>query len=576
LKGDANVKFIKPNETAVFALGGLGEVGKNTYCIQHKNEIIVIDAGVMFPSDELLGIDYVIPDISYLIKNQDKIKAVIITHGHEDHIGGLPFMLRQISFPELYAPKLAMGLINNKLDDRAVGYHGEKKILDESTNVKTKYFDITFFRTNHSIPDSYGIALKTPNGTIIHTGDFKFDFTPIGEPADLGRMAELGNEGVKLLLSDSTNAEQPGMTMSERKVDHALGEIFRRTKSRIIIATFASNVHRLKHIIETARQNGRKVAIYGRSMESAIRIAVQEKFIDVDEDTFADNREVRGIDPSKLTILCTGSQGEPLAALSRIAAGTHRNISLAPGDTVIFSSSPIPGNAAGVGKTINKLYRQGANVITNALEPVHTSGHAQQEELKLMLRLTRPEYFMPIHGEYRMLKVHAGLGIETGVKKENTFVCQNGDVVAIGPEGARKAGQIRASDIYVDGKGIGDIGNIVIRDRKILSNNGIIVVAASIDMKNRKLLAIPNVQTRGFIHVKENEKLMREIIKVSNDIVSQKLANRKPSFTELKNEISEKLANFVFEKTTRRPMVLPVIMDVKKAETAPNQAKTDK
>src|SRR5574344_774048 len=460
-------------ETLVCALGGLGEVGKNMYVIMHEEEIYIVDCGVKFPEENLLGIDYVLADFTHLKKLQDNIKGLIITHGHEDHIGGIPFLLQSIEVPVIYAPNIAKKLITNKLNERRVRV---PKIVDinEDLNIKSKYFDIEFFTTTHSIPDSFGMAIKTPNGTIVETGDFKFDLTPIGPVANIGKMAAIGNEGVTLLLSDSTNALIPGFSNSESVVDEALAEIFAGTKSRLILATFASNIYRLTHIVETCKENNRKIAVCGRSINTNIEIAIECGYIK-DKDIFITSDEANKLPPSKVCLLCTGSQGEPLAALSRIANGNDRNITLMKDDTVIFSSSPIPGNAMSINRIINKLYLKGAKVYTNTTEyDVHTSGHAKQDELKLLLRLIRPKYLMPMHGEHRMLKKHAELAIECDVPEENTFVLKNGDILALKDETVYRKGSILINDIYVDGSRIGDVGVSIIKYRKIMSTHAVL------------------------------------------------------------------------------------------------------
>ena len=553
---------MKNKNTQVFALGGLGEVGKNMYCVKHNDEIIIVDAGVMFPEDDLLGIDYVIPDYTYLIENESKIKYLLITHGHEDHIGGIPFLLQQVKIPKIYAPNQAKELIEKKLEERNIKYKN-LHLYNEKTNLKTKYFNIEFFRTTHSIPDSHGISISTPNGVVVMTGDFKFDFTPVGPMADLHKMAEIGKKGVKLLMSDSTNALSEGISVSESKVDENLGEIFRNNKdNRIILATFASNIYRLKHIIETCKENKRKVALFGRSMDTSIDIATKCGYIK-DKNIIISAEEANMLDPSKVCLLCTGSQGEPLAALSRIASGSHKQIKLLPNDVVIFSSSPIPGNASSVSKTINKLYLKGVKVYTNGEVDIHSSGHANQEELKLMLRLFQPEFFAPYHGEYRMLKTHTDLAQECGIPKAKTFVLNNGDILNINKEGIKKQGRVQAGEVYVDGSRIGDVSNIVIKDRTLMSNNGILAIIINLDSKNRVLLNNPLVTTRGYILVNESVELIKGIESECKKIVNNQLKHKNVNFSDIKNELINGLVPMLVEKTGRIPIILPIIMDIK-------------
>lgn len=551
----------KELETKVFALGGLGEVGKNMYCVMHNDEIIIVDSGVMFPEEELLGIDYVIPDYSYLKQNEEKIKALLITHGHEDHIGGIPFLLQRINIPKIYAPYQAKELIDKKLLEKNI----KKKIIvyNEDTKIKTKHFSIEFFRTTHSIPDSHGISITTPNGVIVMTGDFKFDLTPIGPVADIHKMARIGSNKVRLLMSDSTNALVEGTSLSESIVDENLNEIFATNKgSRIIIATFASNVYRLKHIIETCKKFNRKVVLFGRSMDTSVDIAIKCGYIK-DKNIIISSEVANTMKPCEVCLLCTGSQGEPLAALSRIADGSHRQIKLIPNDIVIFSSSPIPGNAASVGKTINKLYLKGVKVYTNSTTDIHSSGHANQEELKLMLRLIEPEYFAPYHGEYRMLKSHCDLAIECGIPKEKTFILENGDVLSITKNGIKKSGKIPSGEIYVDGSRIGDVGSVVINDRKLMSNNGILVVIANIDIENKKLLATPSITTRGYILVNENEELINKVQKKAEFIIKRELSKKAFNFNEIKSDLITELMPILDSETGRVPIILPIIMDIK-------------
>ena len=519
---------MKNNETvtSVFALGGLGEVGKNMYVIEHGDELLIIDAGVMFPEDELLGIDYVIQDVTYLKQNEDKIKALIITHGHEDHIGGITFLSQSVKVPVIYASQIALDLIKNKLADRNIGYDN-LELYNQDTVIDFKNFKVEFITTTHSIPDSYAIVVRTPNGIILHTGDFKFDLTPIGPMADIHKMARLGDEGVKLLLSESTNALSSGFSASEAIVDEALGDVFAKAQTnRIILATFASNIYRIKHIVETCRENNRKIITFGRSMENAKEIAIRNGLIK-DSSIFIDANAAKDLKKSEICILCTGSQGEPLAALSRIANGTHKQVQLMPDDIIVFSSNPIPGNSAGINRIINKLYLKGVKVYTNSeLSDIHTSGHAKAEELKWMLRLIKPEYLMPIHGEYRMLKQHVDLAKQCGIPEENTFVCQNGDVVIMDSEGVRRGKRVQAGDIYVDGSRIGDIGSVVIKDRKLMSKDGVLVTILNIDPTKHTLLIKPNITTRGFVLVNENADLIREIENKVAEIVNRTLAGR--------------------------------------------------
>ena len=557
------MNFFENGNTKVFALGGLGEVGKNMYVVVHNNEIIIIDSCVMFPKDELLGIDYVIPDYTFLKENEDKIKALFITHGHEDHIGGIPFLLQSVKIPVIYAPNQAAELIKRKIEERNIPFN-ELKVINGDSKIKFKNFEIEFFNTTHSIPDSLGIAITTPNGVIVSTGDFKFDLTPIGPMSNIHKMAEIGKKGVTLLLSDSTNALVEGFSKSEFKVDTALGDIFVRHTGRIIIATFASNIYRLKHIIETSKKNNRKVVLFGRSMEINVTIAIESGYID-GKDVIVSPDEALKLNENEITILCTGSQGEPLAALSRIANGTHKHIKLLPNDIVVFSSSPIPGNGAYIAKTINQLYLKGVRVLTNtSLNDIHASGHGNEEELQLMLRLMKPKYFMPVHGEFRMLKRHADLAIECGMDKNNIFVMDNGDVLTINKDGAKKDNSVTAGDVYVDGNRIGDIGGIVIRDRILMANDGIMVLIANINQETKELITNVNITTRGFILVNENEELLHKISLCASESIRKNIKNVKGNYNDLKTLVIQDVSPFIVNQTGRKPLILPVFLEIKK------------
>ncbi len=551
--------------TSIVALGGLGEVGKNMYVITHEDEIIIIDAGVMFPEVGLLGVDYVIQDVTYLKQNENKIKALFITHGHEDHIGGIPFLLNQVHIPVIYAPKIAKDLIEKKLEERNINYDNIE-VINKDLKVDFKHLQVEFVNTTHSIPDSFAIVIHTPNGVIFETGDFKFDLTPIGPMADIHKMAELGQKGVTLLLSDSTNALSTGFSNSESVVDETLNDIIGRHVGRVIIATFASNIFRIKHIVETCKKYNRKIITFGRSMEVSIDLAINNGLI-TDKSIFIDSNQAKNMKRTEICILCTGSQGEPLAALSRIANGTHKQISLLPDDLVIFSSSPIPGNAESINRIINKIYLKGVKVYTNSeFSDIHTSGHAKLEELKWMLRIIKPKYFMPMHGEFRMLKQHATIATLCDIPEENTFICSNGDVILLKDGKVYRGGTIPAGDVYVDGSRVGDVGSVVIKDRKLMSQDGILITILNINTLTRKLLIKPNVTARGFVLVNENQELMNKIEHKIGDIVNNFLRTSLYNYTDLKNQIILELLPFINELTGRRPIILPVIMEVNKKE----------
>jgi ribonuclease J len=550
------------NDTLVYALGGLGEVGKNMYCFEHDDEIVIIDAGIKFPDDELLGIDYVIPDYTHLIKNKDKIKALIITHGHEDHIGGIPFFLLSCPVKNIYAPRFAKALIEKKLQERKKLASTQVIEINDDSAIQTKHFRIGFFNTIHSIPDSLGVLINTPNGRVVETGDFKFDLTPVGQNSDYQKMAYIGAAGVTLLMSDSTNAEVDGFSISERQVAAAINDIMRKTTGRILISTFASNVNRLAQIIKAAKNNGRKVLVLGRSMENVVEIGQNMKFIDVPEDTFISQELVNQYPPEQLCIVCTGSQGEALAALSRIANGSHKYVKVIPGDTVVFSSNAIPGNAINVGGIVNQLMRNGARVLENsALTSLHTTGHASQEEQKLMLQLIKPKYFMPMHGEYKMLKLHAQSAMETGVPKENCFICANGDALVLHQgEVYRSNTRIQTDAIYVDGNDISGLSTSVIKDRKILADNGLVAVIVCIDSRSNKILCRPGIVSRGFVYLKESQTLIKEAEVLTYEALRNAM-KQKVTFGDLKNCIKNTLEPFLYEKTRRNPIVIPVILN---------------
>lgn len=550
------------DETLVFALGGLGEVGKNLYCIEHKDSLFIIDAGVKFPEADLLGIDYVIPDFTYLVRNQYKIKALLITHGHEDHIGGIPFLLQKVNIPLIYAPRLASALIKFKLEE----FKSKEKFKIVEYNEDTppiRFGDIMidFVEMTHSTPDAFGIRVKTPNGTIFTTGDFKVDLTPVGNDIGLSKLAKIGDDGVTLMLSDSTNAEVEGISLSEASVVNSINEVFRDAQGRIIVATFSSNVYRIQQIVETAVKFGRKILIFGRSMEKTIQIARQFGYINCPDNYIVNPETMKYTPPNELLIMCTGSQGEPMAALSRIAMGSHKSFKIFPGDTVVFSSSPIPGNAPSVNNIINLLTRNGATVLTNSiLTNLHASGHAGQEEMKLLLKLIRPRYFMPVHGEYRMQKLHCQLGEAVGVPKENNFICDNGDVLRINDGKVYRGEHIDTDDIYIDGNDYSGLSTAVIKDRKVLADDGIVACVVALNSHENLIEKDPVIYTRGFCFQTDNDKILRKaekLIKLELD----KLLKNKITFSDIKNTIRTCLSSFIFSNTHRSPMIIPVLLN---------------
>ncbi|WP_267200813.1 ribonuclease J1 [Limosilactobacillus kribbianus] len=554
---------IKNNEVAFYAMGGLGEIGKNMYCVQFQDEIVIIDCGVLFPEDELLGVDYVIQNYDYLVENKDKIKGIFITHGHEDHIGGLPFLLQKINVP-IYATPFAMSLIKGKLDEKHLLRNAELHEIDEFDEVHFKKLWVSFFRTTHSIPDTIGVAVHTPQGTVVYTGDFKFDLTPVGHlpGPNLQQMAKLGDDGVLLLASDSTNAERPQFTKSERWVDVHIRRIFERIKGRIIFASFASNVYRLREASDAAIAQGRKIAVFGRSMENAIAAGQELGYLNIPKDSLIDQNEINNYPPEKVLIMCTGSQGEPMAALSRIANGTHRQISIQPGDTVVFSSNPIPGNTTSVNALINKLEEDGASVVHGYVNNIHTSGHGGQVDQEFMLRLMKPKFFAPVHGEYRMQKIHTKLAQLTGVPKDNCYILENGDVLALTKDSCRLADHIDSvSDVYIDGRDAGDtVGNPEIRERRLLSEEGVVTAIAVVDLKDYQIVAGPDIVSRGFVYMHESQ----ELIKAANHEVFWAILNTFKNHKHvdqraLNRTIVSRLQKLLFDRTGRKPVIIPMI-----------------
>ena len=552
----------KKPKLKVISLGGLQEIGKNITVFEYDNDIIIVDCGLAFPEDDMLGIDLVIPDISYLIKNMDKIRGIVLTHGHEDHIGALPYVLKQLNVP-VFGTLLTLGLLENKLKE-----HGLNKLVTLHTvvpgeKVKLGRFQVEFIHTNHSIADAVALAITTPVGVVVHTGDFKIDYTPIdGDVMDLHRFAELGKEGVLLLLSDSTNAERKGFTMSESSVGGVFDDIFSDTPdNRIMVATFSSNIHRIQQIVNSAYKFGRKVAIIGRSMVNAVRTSIELEYLNMPDTTLIDISEIKNYTDDKLVIITTGSQGETMSALSRIASNEHKQVSIRPGDKIIISASSIPGNEKNISNVINELTRKGADVVYEGIADIHVSGHARQEELKLMLSLIKPKYFMPVHGEYVHLLSHRDIAVSLGIPKENIFVMNIGDVLELSKKDAKVNGTVPAGQVLVDGLGVGDVGNIVLRDRKNLSENGLMVVVVTIDSASGTILAGPDIISRGFVYVRESEDLMEEARAVINDALIKCEMKHISGWSNIKNIIRDTLKNFLWQKTKRSPMILPIIME---------------
>ena len=547
----------------VIPLGGLQEIGKNMTVFEYGDDMVVIDAGLGFPDDEMLGIDLVIPDISYLVKNAHKIRGILITHGHEDHIGAIPFLLQQINVP-IYGTRLSLGIIEGKLDENPPPFDPELYTVEAGDIINLGVFKAEFIHVNHSIADACAISLKTPVGTVFHTGDFKLDVSPIdGKIMDLTRIGEIGKAGVELLLCESTNAERAGFTASERTVGHSLERIFNQYEDRrLIISTFSSNVHRVQQIINTSHSHGRKVAILGRSMVNVIGAAAELGYIDLPDGVLIDINDIKRYRPEDLTLITTGSQGEPMSALYRIAFSEHDKVKISPRDVVVLSSSAIPGNEKLVGKIINALVKNGVKVVNDSTEDVHVSGHACREEIKLMMALLKPKYLMPIHGEYRHLYANKDIGEFMGIPSENIFISELGKVLELDRKGARFNGNETAGQVLVDGRGVGDIGSVVLRDRKHLSEDGLVVVVATIDMEERIVVSGPDIVSRGFVYVKESEELMKEARSIAEGSLIRAMSKGHGDRIHLKGVIKDDLAKFIYKETKRKPMILPVIMDL--------------
>ncbi|MDF2644590.1 MAG: ribonuclease [Paenibacillus sp.] len=550
------------NQLSVFSLGGINEIGKNMYVVQYGDDIIVIDCGSKFPDESLLGIDLIVPDITYLLENSDKVRALIITHGHEDHIGGIPYIRRQLNMP-IYATRLTLGLIEGKL--REAGLLADTKFIeiDSDSSIELGQITTTFFKTNHSIPDCLGVVFHTPEGTVVHTGDFKFDLTPVNNQyPDIHKMAEIGKNGILLLLSESTNAERPGYTPSESLVGKHIEDAFHKAKQKVFIATFASNVHRLQQVIDAAQATNRKLALLGRSMVNVVRIASELGYLTVPEGMLVEAGEVNRMVPDQIAILCTGSQGEPMAALSRLSRSNYRQVEIMRGDTVILSSSPIPGNERNVSRTVDNLFSLGAEVIygSSSSTGMHVSGHGSQEELKLMLTLMKPKYFIPIHGEFRMLHQHRILAEGVGVEPANIYILNNGDVVDIKNEVATQSRKVYAGNTLVDG--LGDVGNIVLRDRKQLAEDGILIVVLLLSKSDGKILSGPDIISRGFVYVRESEDLMDQANILATETINRLQKENVNQWNVLKTNVKEVLGRLFYEKTGRRPVILTILTEI--------------
>ena len=550
-----------PQKLQIIPLGGLGEIGKNMTVIRVDDEILLIDSGLMFPDEDMLGIDLVIPDISYLLENRDMVKAIVLTHGHEDHIGALPYVLKQLNVP-VYGTRLTLGILEGRLKENNVDSSNLHPVM-QGDIINVGCFSVGFIRVNHSIPDAVGLSIKTPVGMIVHTGDFKLDYTPIdGKMTDFRRFSDLGNKGVLVMMADSTNAEREGHTPSESTVGAAFDKAFHNAKQRIIIATFSSNVHRIQQVINTACRYKREVAVLGRSMVNVVNISLELGYINAPEGTIIDIDEINNYPMSQVVIITTGSQGEPMSALTRMAMSDHRKVGIVPGDTIIISATPIPGNEKLVSKTIDNLLKQGANVIYGRSNGIHVSGHASQEELKLMHNLVRPKFFIPVHGEYRMLVRHAKLAQELGMPKENIFIGENGQIMEFTRDKGTVAGKVTSGKVLVDGLGVGDVGNIVLRDRRQLSQDGILIIVVTMEKSTGRVVAGPDIVSRGFVYVRESEALMeeaREKVKLALDKCEE---GKVTEWAAIKSNVRDALGRYLFDKTRRRPMILPIIMEI--------------
>ena len=551
------------NPVKIYALGGLGEVGKNTYCIESVNDLIILDAGVKFPEDDLVGVDYVIPNYQHLKDNQTKVRALFITHGHEDHIGGIPFLVKMVKIPLIYAPKLACALIKQKLEDQKIKEKVKLVEYDQDSVITAGCFKVSFIRVTHSIPDSFGICVDTPEGRIVNTGDFKLDLTPVGPDFELHKMSKIGQEGVDLLLADSTNAEKEGWTPSEKNVLDSINEIFDKAPGRLIISTFSSNISRIQQIVDCTIKHNRKIVIVGRSMINTVDIALRFGYIKIPSGMIRDVDTMRDLKESETVILCTGSQGEPMAALSRIANGTFKGLRITPGDTVVFSSSPIPGNGASISKIVNQLTREGANVITNSVfVDLHSSGHPSRQELRMNLKLYNPKYFMPAHGEYHMLKLHGDIAKSIGIPADHIFILGNGDTLLLKDHQIIDGDRVTAEDVFIDGYDINGVSTAVIRDRKILQDDGMVSVMLVIDSKQTFLMCDPKIITVGFVsYGKYEDHLTRHASIYLKEALNELFGSKKVTFNDIKNTVRSVVSKYFFRKTQRNPMIIPLVMN---------------